>query len=47
MTRGDLVVVKRPGEHVFQIAVTPRIGITKCAELPLRFFIEGNRFVSR
>jgi DNA-3-methyladenine glycosylase len=47
MTRGDLVVVDRPGEHLFQIAVTPRIGITKCADLPLRFFIEGNRFVSR
>jgi|SRR5579863_2665260 len=47
MTRGDLVVLERPGEHLFQIAVTPRIGITKCVELPLRFFIEGNRFVSR
>ena len=44
---GDLVVVERPGEHLFQIAVSPQIGITKCAELPLRFFIEGNRFVSR
>jgi DNA-3-methyladenine glycosylase len=47
VTRGDLVVVERGGEHLFQIAVTPRIGITKCAELPLRFLIKGNRFVSR
>jgi len=47
MTRGDLVV--RAGSAVvpFEIAITPRIGITKCAELPLRFFIAGNPFVSR
>jgi len=30
-----------------EIAVTPRIGITKSAEMPLRFAIQGNRFVSR
>lgn len=47
MTRGDLVVLARSEAPRFEIAVTPRIGITKCAELPLRFFIAGNRFVSR
>jgi DNA-3-methyladenine glycosylase len=47
MTRGDLVVVSRPVAPPFEIAVTPRIGITKCAELPLRFYIRGNKFVSR
>jgi len=30
-----------------EIAVSTRIGITKCADLPLRFTIAGNRFVSR
>ncbi len=46
VTRGSLVV-RQPAEprHV-EIAVTPRIGITKCADLPLRFMVRGNRFVS-
>jgi len=47
MTRGDLVVLTRPAIQAFEIAVTPRIGISKCTNLPLRFFIKGNRFVSR
>jgi DNA-3-methyladenine glycosylase len=47
MTCGDLVVLARPGAPPFEIDVTPRIGITKCADLPLRFFIRGNRFVGR
>ena len=47
VTRGSLVV-REPGEpHTFEIAVSPRIGITQCADLPLRFYIRGNRFVSR
>jgi len=46
VTRGALVV-RAPAErrHV-EIAVSPRVGITKCADLPLRFFVRGNRFVS-
>jgi DNA-3-methyladenine glycosylase len=30
-----------------RIEVTPRIGITKAAEQPLRFIIAGNKFVSK
>jgi DNA-3-methyladenine glycosylase len=47
LTRGDLIVLSRSPAPTFRIAVTPRIGIVKCAELPLRFFVEGNKFVSR
>ena len=46
LTRGDLVVMSRPAAQPFEIAVTPRIGITKCPDLPLRFLIKGNKFVS-
>jgi DNA-3-methyladenine glycosylase len=46
VTRGDLVV-RAPAHHEkFQIETTPRIGITKCADLPLRYLIAGNPFVS-
>lgn len=30
-----------------KVEVTPRIGITKCADWPLRWIVRGNRFVSR
>lgn len=32
--------------RVRRVLVTPRIGIRKAADLPLRYVIEGNRFVS-
>lgn len=41
----DLRIVD-DGHRVRRIVVTPRIGIVKSAEHPLRYFIEGNRFVS-
>lgn len=47
VTRGALVVREAAERRNFEIAVTPRIGITQCADLPLRFLIRGNRFVSR
>lgn len=43
--RCDLQVVE-DGYKAEKVAVTPRIGITKSAELPLRYVIAGNSFVS-
>jgi DNA-3-methyladenine glycosylase len=46
LTRGALVV-REPAQAVpFEIGVSPRIGITLCADLPLRYFIRGNACVS-
>jgi DNA-3-methyladenine glycosylase len=47
VTRGPLVIVPRPGVRTFQIALGPRVGITRATALPLRFWIHGNRYVSR
>lgn len=44
--RSDLRVMD-DGFKVGEVGVTPRIGITKSAELPLRYVIAGNAFVSR
>jgi len=43
--RSDLRIVD-DGYRVRRIVVTPRIGIVKSAEQPLRYFIAGNPFVS-
>lgn len=47
VTRGPIVFSVPDEEEPFEIAVSKRIGITKSADLPLRFYIKDNRFVSR
>lgn len=46
VTRGSLVVRRPASTSEIEIEVTPRIGITQSADLPLRFVMAGNEFVS-
>jgi DNA-3-methyladenine glycosylase len=47
LTRGDLFLCEPEGARSFEIETTPRIGISKCADWPLRFIIKGDKYVSR
>jgi len=46
-THGPLTIHPAASPEKIEIGVSPRIGIKHCADWPLRFFIQGNRFVSR
>jgi DNA-3-methyladenine glycosylase len=47
LTSGRLHIRRLRDDTWFDVKVTPRIGITHCADWPLRFLIANNRFVSR
>jgi DNA-3-methyladenine glycosylase len=47
VTRGPLTVHEWDREKRVQIVTTPRIGITHCADWPLRFHVAGNAFISK
>jgi DNA-3-methyladenine glycosylase len=47
LTHGPLTVHEPAVRERFTIAVSPRIGITRNVDWPLRFYIAGNAFVSR
>lgn len=46
VTKGPIRVVDGDAAS-FDVGVSKRIGITKSPDLPLRFFVKGNRFVSK
>ena len=47
LTHGPLSIEPAPEPRRFRIATGPRIGITRSADLPLRFWIDGHPSVSR
>lgn len=47
VVRGDFVVRRLADEAPVDIGTSTRIGITKCADWPLRFFVRGSAFLSR
>jgi len=47
LDRGPLTIRAWRAPRQFEIGVTARIGITHCADLPLRFVWKGNSFLSR
>jgi DNA-3-methyladenine glycosylase len=47
LQRGPLVIREGSAVEASQIVTAKRIGITKAADWPLRFYIRGNEFVSR
>lgn len=47
LTASALQVLRPRIEPEIEVLATPRIGITHCADWPLRFLIAGNRFASR
>lgn len=44
---GSALSILSPGAAPGNIKVTTRIGINKAAHLPLRFYLEGNAFISK
>ncbi|HLH03621.1 MAG TPA: DNA-3-methyladenine glycosylase [Bryobacteraceae bacterium] len=47
LDRGELTIREFREKPEFEIGVTPRIGITKCADWPLRFVWLGNACLSK
>ncbi len=47
LTKGRLVIGTPPDPAPFEIETSLRIGISKCADRPLRFTVANNRFTSR
>lgn len=47
VTNNDELFITEGINHNFKISVSPRIGISKAEDLPHRFFIHDNQFITR
>ncbi len=47
LTEGELIVCRDRNRPTFEIATSPRIGITHNADWPLRFYVADNPYVSK
>ncbi len=47
LDRGELTIRRWKTQPAIEIGVTPRVGISQCMDLPLRFIWKGNPYVSR
>jgi DNA-3-methyladenine glycosylase len=47
LTRGPLTITPAGDGGDLEVATGPRVGITRATDLPLRFWIRGNPYVSR
>ncbi len=47
LDRGELTIRAWREKPVFKVGITPRIGITKCADWPLRFVWDGHPCLSK
>lgn len=47
LTRGPVLICEDSAPARFEIGVSPRVGIRRCADWPLRFFVAGSPFLSR
>jgi DNA-3-methyladenine glycosylase len=47
LTGDEIFILNRPALEKKNIAAVERVGITKSVELPWRFYIRGNPYVSR
>ena len=47
LARGPLRIVRDPAARRVRVIVSTRIGVTRAADWPLRFLVDGSRWVSR